>query len=66
MKTKELRKKSETELKDLLKQNYKKMEELKLNNALGKLKNPYVIKEIKKEIARILTILNERKLKENK
>jgi len=66
MKAKELRKKSEKELKELLKENYKKLEELKFNKTLGKLKNPRIIRDLKKDIARILTILNERKIKEQK
>ncbi len=68
MKAKELRKKSNQELQELLKTTQQKLIELRVNYTLGKIKNNQEIKLLKKDIARILTILNERKNKkeENK
>ncbi|MGB9680729.1 MAG: 50S ribosomal protein L29 [Minisyncoccia bacterium] len=61
MEPKELRKKSDQELEELLKSSQKKLTDLKINYSLGKLKNAQEIKLLKKDIARVLTILNERK-----
>ncbi len=66
MKASELRKKSERELQEEL---FKKREELRLlrfNLASGKVKNIREIRAVKKDIARILTVLNERRNKQNK
>lgn len=57
MKIKELRQKTEKELKELLDQNRYKLGQLKFDLSSKKLKNVSQIKELRKEIARILTIL---------
>lgn len=62
MKTKELKNKKSDELLNLLIDSRKKLSELKLNLASGKVKNVKAIKMLKKDIARILTILNEPKI----
>lgn len=59
MKVKELRKKSETELKKILQQKRGRLRTLRFDLASGKIKNVREIKETKKDIARILTILKE-------
>jgi len=61
MKAKELRQKNESELQKLLLDLRKKFQEEYLNFSQGKLKNVKILRSIKKDIARILTILNERK-----
>ena len=61
MKAKELRKKTEKELEKILKENREKLEKMKIDLSLRKLKNVKEIKMVKKDIARILTILNEKK-----
>ena len=59
MKIQELRQKSEAELKKLLPDNREKLRQLKFDLASGKVKNVRVIREIKKDIARILTLLKQ-------
>ena len=59
--TKELRLKPEEELNQLLSESQKKLRELRFNLASGKVKNVRTIRVLKKDIARILTILNEKK-----
>jgi len=57
MKTQDLRKKKKEELEDLLTELKNKLAKLKFDLSLGKLKNVREIRETKKDIARILTIL---------
>lgn len=57
MKIKDLREKTENELKSLLKEKREKMRQMKFDLTNKQLKNPRQIKEIKKDIARILTLL---------
>jgi large subunit ribosomal protein L29 len=61
MKIKELRQKTEKELTDLLKENQQKLGQLKFDLSAKKLKNVREIRELRKEIAKILTILHEQK-----
>ena len=60
IKAKELRLKPEEELNQLLSESQKKLRELRFNLASGKVKNVRTIRVLKKDIARILTILNEK------
>ncbi|HPC31024.1 MAG TPA: 50S ribosomal protein L29 [Candidatus Paceibacterota bacterium] len=62
MKTKELKNKKSDELLNLLTDSRKKLIELKISLASGKVKNVKAVKMLKKDIARILTILNEMKI----
>ncbi|WP_456401707.1 50S ribosomal protein L29 [Persephonella sp.] len=62
MKASELRKLTDEELKDKLKDLKKKLMNLRFQNAVGGLEKPSEIKETKRDIARILTILREREL----
>ena len=59
MKTRELREKSKMELQKLLIENREKLRQLKFDLASGKVKNVRVIRVLKKDIARILTCLEE-------
>jgi large subunit ribosomal protein L29 len=61
--TEELRVKSTEELKQLLVELKEKLMKLRFKNAFGQLDNPMEIRNTKKQIARILTILRERELK---
>jgi len=63
LKTRELRLKQEEELNQLLSESQKKLRELRFNLASGKVKNVRTIRVLKKDIARILTILNEKSKK---
>ncbi len=60
VKTKDLRQKSNEELNQLLSESQKKLRELRFNLASGKVKNVRLVRVLKKDIARILTILNEK------
>ncbi|MFA5360395.1 MAG: 50S ribosomal protein L29 [Candidatus Paceibacterota bacterium] len=60
VKTKDLRLKSDEELNQLLSESQKRLRELRFNLASGKVKNVRTIRVLKKDIARILTILNEK------
>ncbi len=61
IKIQELRQKSTEELNLLLKENQNKLQQLNFDLANKKLKNTGEIKQVKKLIARILTIIQERK-----
>ena len=63
MKIRELRFKSEKELQETLLNFRDKLRELRFNLAGGKVKNIREIRQTKKDIARILTILNEHEKK---
>lgn len=60
MKTEELRKKTKEELEKLLAEKREKRVKLRFDLKTGKVKNIREIREIKKDIARILTILKEK------
>lgn len=66
MKTNEIREMTNEEL--IIKLNDSKQElfNLRFSHATGSLKNPMQLKVVKKDIAKIKTILRERELKENK
>jgi len=57
MKISEIRQKSKKELQELLKSNREKLRQLRFNLTSGKVKNVREIRQIKKDIARILTTL---------
>ena len=63
MKASELRKKTEKELQKLLIENREKIRKLRFDLASGKVKNVRESREARKVVARILTILNEKKKK---
>ncbi len=58
MKIKELRQKSKKELSNLLKENRRKVGQLQFDLASKKLKNVRQVRELRRDIARILTLLN--------
>lgn len=57
MKASELRQKSQSELQKLLADNRERLRQLRFDLAAGKVKNVREIRMIKKDIARILTLL---------
>jgi len=57
MKTTELQQKSKSELQKTLSDNREKLRQLRFDLSAGKIKNVREIRKIKKDIARILTIL---------
>ena len=57
MKLEELRKKTEEEILKILQDNREKLRQLRFGLAAGKVKNVREIRKIKKEVARILTLL---------
>ena len=57
MKTRELQQKSKSELQKTLSDNREKLRQLRFDLSAGKIKNVREIRKIKKDIARILTIL---------
>ncbi len=61
MKIKELRQKTAKELKELLEEDRHKLGQLKFALASKKLKNHREIRELRRDIARILTLSSEKK-----
>ncbi len=59
MRPQALREKSKSELEGLLKKKREKLQEVKHNLSSGRVKNTKAARNLKKDIARILTILNE-------
>jgi len=59
MKITELRQKSKEELKKLLEEKRERLRQLRFDLASGKVKNVREIRQIRKEIARILTLLKQ-------
>ena len=62
MKTKELQKLTDVELKKALEQNQEKLRSLRFDLASGKVKNVREIRETRKTVARVCTLLKERKI----
>ncbi len=60
MNTKELRQKNKKELNDLLVENKKKVGQLRFDLASKKLKNVSQVKEIRRSVARIITLIKEK------
>jgi len=63
MKAKELREMSDVELQKELGELKSELFKLRLQHATNQLENPMKLKDVKKSIARIKTILRERELK---
>lgn len=65
MKAQQVREMSVTDLKLNLKDNYEALENYRFQHAIGQLENFKSISNIKKDIARVKTILKEKDLKIN-
>lgn len=59
MRIQELRQKSKTELQKMLQDSRERLRQLRFDLAAGKVKNVREIRKIKKEIAKILTLLKQ-------
>ena len=59
MRIQELRQKSKTELQKMLQDSRERLRQLRFDLTAGKVKNVREIRKIKKEIARILTLLKQ-------
>ena len=66
MKIKDLRQKTEKELQDLLTEKRKRLGQLKFDLASKKIKNVREIRWLRRDIARILTLISEQRTKSNK
>ena len=66
MKAKELRKLTNEDLQEKLKELKEKLLKLRFQNEIGGLEKPSEIRQTKRDIARILTILRERELEAQK
>ena len=64
MNIKEVREKSSDELKKNLEEMKVELFDLRFARATGSIENPMRIRELKKSIARVLTVLHEREVKE--
>ncbi|ABV33153.1 MULTISPECIES: 50S ribosomal protein L29 [Pseudothermotoga] len=62
MKAAEIRNYSDEELKKLLLEKKKQLMDMRFQHAMGQLRNTAQIKEVRRDIARIRTILREREL----
>jgi len=61
MKTAQLRKKSKSDLKEILQNSRERLRVLRFDLAEGKVKNIREVRELKRGIARILTLLKQAK-----
>lgn len=66
MKASELRKKTLSELFKLLEEERKRLFNMRIEKELGKLKQTHLIKMTRKNIAKILTVINEKRKNEKK
>jgi len=60
MKSKDLRNKSISELKKIIEDLRKKISQFIIEKSLNKVKNPSMIKLLRKDLARALTIINQK------
>ena len=65
MKTSEIKELTNKEIVERIQTEQENLVRLKLNHAVSPLENPMVIKDSKKNIARLKTILHNRELNEN-
>ena len=66
MKTNELRDKNELELNQLLKDLKEELFNLRFQHAINQLDNPMRIHTVKKDIARVMTLIREKQLSDAK
>lgn len=60
MKIKEFREKNKQELEDTLKEFGQKLHDFRFQLKSGKVKNPHIYEETRRDIARIKTLLNQK------
>jgi len=66
MKNSEIRELTTKEIAERIDAEKEKLNRMKLNHAVSPLDNPIVLKEVRKDIARLMTEMRERQLTENK
>ncbi len=59
MKAEELRKKTKADLEKALTELYKKQFELRMAKGNGQMTKPHLLKEVRRDIARVKTVLNQ-------
>lgn len=62
MKASKIREKTAVEIQQELNENRQKLFQLKFENSVGKLKNPMRISQLRHDIARMETVLNEKRM----
>lgn len=62
MKANKIREKTVVEIQQELNENRQKLFQLKFENSVGKLKNPMKIAQLRHDIARMETVLNEKRV----
>lgn len=65
MKVSEIRKLKDEEIIEKVKESKSELLNLRIKNATGSLDKPSKLNEMKKDIARMLTVLNERKINDS-
>ena len=65
MKAKNLRERSSEELAKSLSDLEEQLFKLRFQKSTGQIENPVKIREVRKDIARVLTIINERRVQES-
>ena len=60
MKPKEIRERSDDELRKTLSDLEEQLFKLRFQKSTGQIENPIKIREVRKDIARVLTVINER------
>jgi len=65
MKAKELRERSSEELNKSLSDLEEQLFKLRFQKSTGQIENPVKIREVRKDIARVLTVINERRAQES-
>ena len=65
MKAKQMREQSPEELQKTLRDLEEQLFKLRFQKSTGQIENPIKIREVRKDIARVLTILNERRAEES-
>ena len=66
MKNSEIKELTTKEIAERIDAEREKLNRMKLNHAVSPLDNPIVLKEVRKDVARLLTELRNRQLTENK
>lgn len=65
MKVSEIRKLKDEEILEKVKESKKELLNLRIKNATGSLDKPHKLNEMKKDVARMLTILKEREMEKS-
>ena len=61
MKASKIKEKTTEEIQQELEESRKKLFQMKFENSMGRLKNPLKIVSLRRDVARMITVLNEKK-----